>query len=63
MRTTDGLWARRARRRTGASIVAVVRGEEVIVSPTPQEVLRGGDLLVVIGTHEGIAGVKQIIRG
>ncbi|MCX5123531.1 MULTISPECIES: cation:proton antiporter regulatory subunit [unclassified Streptomyces] len=53
----------RARTRTGASIVAVVRGEEVIASPTPQEPLRGGDVLVVIGTHEGIAGVEQIIRG
>ncbi|MGW0466289.1 cation:proton antiporter regulatory subunit [Streptomyces sp. NPDC003027] len=57
------LGATRARSRTGASIVAVVRGEEVIVSPAPQQVLRGGDVLVVIGTHEGIAGVKQIIRG
>ncbi|WP_137988390.1 cation:proton antiporter regulatory subunit [Streptomyces vilmorinianum] len=53
----------RARTRTGASIVAVVRGEEVIASPTPQEVLRGGDILVVIGTHGGITGVEQIIRG
>ncbi|WP_282695428.1 cation:proton antiporter regulatory subunit [Streptomyces sp. CC208A] len=53
----------RARTRTGASVVAVVRGEEVIASPTPRTVLRGGDVLVVIGTHEGIAGVEQIIRG
>ncbi|MFF5933613.1 cation:proton antiporter regulatory subunit [Streptomyces sp. NPDC012508] len=53
----------RARTRTGASIVAVVRGEEVIASPTPQELLLGGDVLVVIGTHEGITGVEQIIRG
>ncbi|GGT13752.1 cation:proton antiporter regulatory subunit [Streptomyces purpureus] len=53
----------RARTRTGASIVAVVRGDEVIASPTPQELLLGGDVLVVIGTHEGIGGVEQIIRG
>ncbi|WP_137988480.1 cation:proton antiporter regulatory subunit [Streptomyces vilmorinianum] len=53
----------RARTLTGASVVAVVRGEEVIASPTPRTVLRGGDVLVVIGTHEGIAGVEQIIRG
>ncbi|MEV6654066.1 cation:proton antiporter regulatory subunit [Streptomyces sp. NPDC051219] len=53
----------RARTRTGASVVAIVRGEDVIASPTPQEILRGGDVLVVIGTHEGIAGVEQIIRG
>ncbi|MBT2445453.1 cation:proton antiporter regulatory subunit [Streptomyces sp. ISL-36] len=53
----------RARTLTGASIVAIVRGEEVIASPTPQDDLHGGDVLVVIGTHEGIAGVEQIIQG
>ncbi|WP_344829723.1 TrkA C-terminal domain-containing protein [Nonomuraea dietziae] len=53
----------RARSRTGASIVAIVRGEDVIASPTPDEVLRAGDVLVVIGTRSGIAGVEKIIRG
>lgn len=53
----------RARTRTGASIVAIVRGEEVIASPGPAQVLSAGDVLVVIGTHDGIAGVEQIIRG
>ncbi|MFE0451871.1 cation:proton antiporter regulatory subunit [Streptomyces sp. NPDC058914] len=53
----------RARSRTGASIVAIVRGEDVIASPTPDQVLRAGDVLVVIGTDEGIAGVEQIVRG
>lgn len=57
------LGATRARTRTGASIVAVVRGQDVIASPTPQEVLLGGDILVVIGTHEGIRGVTEIIQG
>ncbi|MFF7181079.1 TrkA C-terminal domain-containing protein [Streptomyces sp. NPDC008121] len=53
----------RARTLTGASVVAVVRQGIVLPSPAPQEILRGGDVLVVIGTHEGIAGVEQIIRG
>ncbi|MFE7752854.1 hypothetical protein [Streptomyces sp. NPDC057428] len=26
-------------------------------------VLRAGDVLVVIGTHDGIAAVEQIVRG
>ncbi|WP_093658687.1 cation:proton antiporter regulatory subunit [Streptomyces wuyuanensis] len=52
----------RARTRTGASIVAIVRGEEVIPSPGPTQVLRAGDVLVVIGTHDGIAQVEQIIQ-
>ena len=53
----------RARTRTGASIVAIVRGERVIASPVPDEVLHAADILVVIGTDSGIAGVREIIRG
>ncbi|GGZ20431.1 cation:proton antiporter regulatory subunit [Streptomyces poonensis] len=53
----------RARTRTGASIVAVVRGEDVIASPGPGRTLRAGDILVVIGTREGIAGVERIVQG
>jgi TrkA domain protein len=52
----------RARTRTGASIVAIVRDDVVIASPKPDEVLRPGDVLVVIGTHDGINGVRQIIE-
>ncbi|ORT57036.1 cation:proton antiporter regulatory subunit [Streptomyces sp. CB03238] len=53
----------RARTRTGASVVAIVRGEDVIASPTPDERLRAGDVLVVIGTRDGIAGVDRIVQG
>ncbi|MCG5433175.1 cation:proton antiporter regulatory subunit [Mycobacterium sp. MYCO198283] len=51
----------RARTRTGASIVAIVRDDEVLASPGPQELLRGGDVLVVIGTQDGIAGVAALV--
>jgi len=50
-----------ARTRTGASIVAIVRNEEVLASPGPAEILRAEDVLVVIGTEEGISGVEQIV--
>lgn len=50
-----------ARTRTGASIVAIVRNEQVIASPGPAELLRAEDVLVVVGTDDGIAGVEQII--
>lgn len=53
----------RARTRTGASIVAVVRDEEVVASPGPEQPLRAGDILVVVGTPEGIAGVTEIVAG
>ncbi|AKN17942.1 cation:proton antiporter regulatory subunit [Mycobacterium haemophilum] len=50
-----------ARTRTGASIVAIVRDEDVVASPGPAELLRARDVLIVIGTEEGIAGVEQIV--
>jgi len=51
----------RARTRTGASIVAIVRDDEVMASPGPAETLHAGDVLVVIGTADGIAGVEAIV--
>jgi TrkA domain protein len=51
----------RARTRTGASIVAIVRGEQVLVSPGPGEPLHADDVLVVIGTDQGIAAVRQLV--
>jgi TrkA domain protein len=52
----------RARTRTGASIVAIVRDEEVLASPGPTETLHAGDVLVVIGTEDGIAAVERIVE-
>jgi TrkA domain protein len=53
----------RIRTLTGASVVAIVRGEDVITSPAPLEVLRSGDALVVIGTRAGIDAVRRILHG
>lgn len=52
----------KARTRTGASIVAIVRDEEVLASPGPEQVLQAHDVLVVIGTDEGIDGVRQLVN-
>ncbi len=51
----------RARTRTGASIVAVVRGTEVIASPGPDFTFHAGDVVVVVGTEEGATGVTDIL--
>ncbi len=51
----------RARTRTGASVVALVRGDSVLASPGPDTPLSAGDVLVVIGTESGIAGVQRIL--
>ncbi len=51
----------RARTRTGASIVAVVRGSQVIASPRPDFVFRAGDVVVVIGTADGTSAVANLL--
>ncbi|MEZ0359482.1 cation:proton antiporter regulatory subunit [Mycobacterium sp. SA01] len=51
----------KARTRTGASIVAIVRDEAVLASPKPDEVLHVHDVLIVIGTEHGISGVRRIV--
>ncbi|MCB0993235.1 MAG: cation:proton antiporter regulatory subunit [Acidimicrobiales bacterium] len=42
------------RRRTGVSIVALVRNERPIPAPEPDQGLRAGDTAVVVGTPQGI---------
>jgi TrkA domain protein len=53
----------RARTRTGASIVAVIRGGEVLASPGPDFRFAGRDVVVVVGTAEGTAAVADILTG
>jgi TrkA domain protein len=53
----------KARTRTRVSIVAVVRGNEVIPSPTPAETLRPGDVLIAVGTREGLDTLGRLIAG
>lgn len=51
----------KARTRTRVSIVAIVRGEKVIPSPTPAEILRAGDVIVAVGIREGLDHLGRII--
>ncbi|MCA0145143.1 cation:proton antiporter regulatory subunit [Blastococcus sp. LR1] len=53
----------RARTLTGCSIVALVRGADVVPSPGPEDVLRGGDVLVVIGSGAGLAQLEHRLTG
>jgi TrkA domain protein len=52
----------RARTRTGASIVAVVRGPDVVASPRPDFVFHAADVVVVVGDAEGTAAVAALLR-
>jgi TrkA domain protein len=51
-----------ARSRTGVSIVAVLRGDEAIPAPGPEQRLQAGDTLVVVGTPRGIEDLAVILR-
>jgi TrkA domain protein len=53
----------RARTRTLTSIVAIVRGTEVIPSPTPQTALQAGDTIVAVGTRAGLDALGKILNG
>lgn len=53
----------RARTRTGASIVAVLRRTGAHPAPGPDFRLESGDTLVAVGTREGVGDLAEIIRG
>lgn len=50
------------RTRTGASVVALVRDDRVIASPEPTQDLLARDVLVVIGTTEGINKARALLE-
>jgi TrkA domain protein len=51
----------RARSRTGTSIVAVHRGEEVVGSPDPGVVFRAGDVVVAVGHEDGLGELRTLL--
>jgi TrkA domain protein len=50
------------RTRTGASVVAVMRAGQVHPSPTPDFILANGDLMVTVGTTEGLDSAVKILK-
>ncbi|MET9134395.1 cation:proton antiporter regulatory subunit [Streptomyces antibioticus] len=50
------------RTETGVSIVAVLRRAEAVPSPKPDFRLVGGDILIVIGTREGVDAAAAILE-
>ncbi|WP_129839887.1 TrkA C-terminal domain-containing protein [Streptomyces sp. RFCAC02] len=53
----------KARTRTGVSIVAVLRRTGAHPSPGPDFRLEAGDMLLVVGTREGVDDLADIIAG
>jgi CPA2 family monovalent cation:H+ antiporter-2 len=48
---------------TGATVLAVLRGDEGVVDPAAAERLREGDVLALAGTHEAVAAATAVLVG
>lgn len=53
----------RFRTRTGASIVAVVRGDTTVPGPGPDYRFEAGDVAVAVGTTEGLRQLRELLGG
>ena len=51
------------RRQTRMTIVAILRGDDVVVVPEPTEVLHAGDRVVVVGRPEDLDGFMRHVAG
>ena len=47
------------RKRYGATVIGIIRGEERITMPRPEETLQSGDKLIIIGTNESVEKIKK----
>jgi CPA2 family monovalent cation:H+ antiporter-2 len=50
------------RGRTGATVVALLRGDRKVVFPEADEKLAAGDLVALTGSHDAIAAAARILR-
>ena len=51
------------RSRTGASIVAIIRGDETVISPRSDFTLQGGDVAVLVGSGAAVGEAVKLLRG
>ena len=51
----------RIRSTTGATIVAILREKGSLATPHPDEVLRAGDTLVIIGRPETFKDIRKLV--
>ncbi len=50
------------RKRTGVSVIAIIREPESVPNPSAEEVLRAGDTIVVLGKQEGFEALRRLIE-
>ena len=47
---------------TGATVLAITRGEEGFLIPTAHDVLQAGDVLALAGTHDAIEAARELLE-
>jgi TrkA domain protein len=52
----------RLRTRTGTSVVAIVRGKDTLPAPGPEVMLESGDVVVAVGTQEGLRQLHDLLE-
>lgn len=52
----------RIREQTGATVIAVERGEECIASPEADFTLMAGDIVIAVGTHENQSELEGLLE-
>ncbi|MFC7018887.1 MULTISPECIES: cation:proton antiporter regulatory subunit [Haloarcula] len=50
------------RQRTGASVIAIRRGEETIPNPGPDDTFQSGDILVALGTRAELDALEGLVE-
>lgn len=51
------------RERTGASVIAILRGGKALPNPQPDERIAAGDTLMVVGDREQVGRFGDLLRG
>lgn len=46
---------------TGATVLAIVRGDQQLLMPSGHETLQEGDILAVVGSHEAVESARTLI--
>jgi TrkA domain protein len=52
----------RLRTQTGTSVVALIRGDETVPAPGPETVLAADDVVVAVGTPDGLRQLRDLLE-
>jgi len=51
------------RKKTGATVVAIDRGKKILIEVSPEETIKEGDKLLLMGSLTSIEKAKKLLRG